>query len=76
MLWRNLYQFAILETDPTAISLRIAAARQAMNARLRSLADAPDAPKERHQIAFALAELGSLERRSLRPKPRRFAGAA
>ena len=62
-LWRQLYQAAILETDPKLLAQRVVVAERAMSDRINELDSNPDeAPSERDTLADAVATLRCLRR--------------
>ena len=62
--WQAEFQAAIIENDPHALTIRIAAAEALMRKRLHEIAEGPDHNLERLAIADALAALRVLKRQT------------
>lgn len=62
--WQAAFQAAIVEVDPPALTIRIAAAEALIEKRLCEIANDADHDLERRAIADALAALRVLKRES------------
>ena len=64
--WYSIYTAALLEFNPTKLSVRIREAETAIFLRAQKLGEGSDSARERQAIADALSNLRSLQRTILR----------